>query len=204
MSVLHRLPRLRSSDEFLQAVYDTDGEIVAAEAKLEALAESRRASLFDPALTDRDREKIRADIRDTEDLIVRLTEGRQGAKDRYDQAVYRERIANVERTMEAARADRMEMIKDYANLHAAGKAFADAAMSVRKRKLRLIEANNAAREAGRGDLQVAEPITQLGERLGRQIFDPAESVTLRDYLPAHPDGPPLDHLDLISDAKDHE
>jgi hypothetical protein len=199
-NILNRRRSVRKVSEFERALPELEAECERSQGELDSLIASRGGAFFD--LPESEQEKLDARIsevgRRTRNLELAVIE----AKRRRAEAVRSEQMREIESKMARAREVRRVARDQFVRIHEALMVVSDCQRIGREALRELNELNALARSAGRSDLVVTDPLTELQQLTGRHhVGNPiSDQFQIRDYCPLHPDGPPLAAMkELIRD-----
>lgn len=197
MTLLHtfleRLPKLRSSQDFAVIIPELRNRLSIIEAEGDDLKIDLENSLFESAERRTSvRAEISANLAEQEELRLALT----GAEHRRLQAQHDEMGAEVERRMKDAKNTQLKLRDSFIGLDKHLSEAVKLIEYIQSAERKLAGENAFAREHGRGELQVENPLSLLRRLFGHDghVFEHPNQYSIPGYLPKHPDGPGLSRM----------
>ncbi len=184
MNVLTNLKKLRTSSEFGAAIGDLEREHVEATAKVDKLEAGREAAIFDGG----DLSKLARDISDAVGRVQTLGVALDGARKRRDAAIETEDMAELEALADGARKLKTQLRAELIAFGAAAETLAGHASKITVMREEISRTNKAVLRAGHGEIQVRDPLYDLGKKLGHRVPDPMRGLTIAGFWPS--DGKP--------------
>ena len=186
-SILSKMPGLKSSADFADALGDLETEHAAATAAAADLESQREDLIFSGGNLTR----LDADIAAAEGQVRTLTTAIEGARKRRDQAAEAESQAELEAVAKAAGKLNKTLRAELISFGKVAETLTTHAAAITELRAEILEKNNHLRACGRSDLVARDPIRDLPEALDRLVGDPLRNLHIEEFWPRHGKGPAL-------------
>ena len=182
--ILEDLKRLKTSSDFADALVDLEREHVDATGKVAELEAGREAAIFDGGNLS----KLARDISDAAGRVQTLGVAIDGARKRRDQAAEAEAMAELEAVADGAKKLKVKLRAELIAFGTVAETLAGHASKITVMREEISRANKAVLKAGHSEIQVRDPLYDLGKKLGHRVPDPMRGLTIAGFWPS--DGKP--------------
>ena len=184
MNVLTNLKKLKTSTDFDAAITDLETEHAEAVAAVGEMEAGRESAIFDGG----NLEKLARDISDAVSRAQTLGVAMEGARKRRDAAIETEDMAELDAVADGARKLKVKLRAELIAFGTAAATLAGHASKITVMREEISRANKAVLKAGHSEIQVRDPLWDLGKKLGHRVPDPMRGLTIAGFWPS--DGKP--------------